>query len=104
MIDSFSEGKQKHLTVSLRPLKSNNYLNIRKTRLFKYIENFTTKNNEKFQIKKKSGSFHISAENIDCGNRENRLCEAVRTSTYNLCFWAEIRKFMYTPENPRFTV
>ena len=67
MIDSFSEGKQKHLTVSLRPLKSNNYLNIRKTRLFKYIEIFTTKNNEKFQMKN-SGSFHISAENIDCGN------------------------------------
>ena len=34
-------------------------------RLFKYIENFTTKN-ENFQMKN-SGSFHISAQNIDCG-------------------------------------
>ena len=40
-------------------------LNIMKTRLFKYIENFTTKN-ENFQMKN-SGSFHISAKNIDCG-------------------------------------
>ena len=38
---------------------------ITKTRLFKYIENFTTKN-ENFQMKN-SGSFHISAQNIDCG-------------------------------------
>ena len=38
---------------------------ITKTRLFKYIENFTTKN-ENFQIKT-SDVFHISAQNIDCG-------------------------------------
>ena len=38
---------------------------ITKTRLFKYIENFTTKNG-KFSDKN-SGIFHISAQNIDCG-------------------------------------
>ena len=38
---------------------------ITKTRLFKYTENFTTKN-ENFQIKN-SDIFHISAQNIDCG-------------------------------------
>ena len=38
---------------------------ITKTRLFKYTENFTTKN-ENFQIKN-SDIFHISARNIDCG-------------------------------------
>ena len=37
-----------------------------KTRLFKYIENFTTKN-QKFSAKK-SDIFHISAQNIDCGH------------------------------------
>ena len=42
---------------------------ITKTHPFKYIENFTTKN-ENFQMKN-SGSFHISAQNI----------EAVLTST-----------------------
>ena len=39
---------------------------ITKTRLFKYIENFTSKN-IKFSDKKKSDIFHISAQNIDCG-------------------------------------
>ena len=38
---------------------------ITKTRLFKYIVNFTSKNG-KFSDKK-SDIFHISAQNIDCG-------------------------------------
>ena len=38
---------------------------ITKTRLFKYIENFTTKN-WKFSGRN-SDNFHISAQNIDCG-------------------------------------
>ena len=38
---------------------------ITKTRLFKYLENFTTKN-WKFSDKN-SDIFHISAQNIDCG-------------------------------------
>ena len=37
-----------------------------KTRLFKYIEYFTTKKNENFQTKN-SDIFLISAQNIDCG-------------------------------------
>ena len=52
---------------------------------------------------KNSGSFHISAQNIDCGYLLERHGEAVLTSTHNLCFWADIRKLMYTPENPSFT-
>ena len=39
--------------------------NITKTRLFKYIENFTTKK-WKFSGKKKSDIFHIFAQNIVC--------------------------------------
>ena len=39
-------------------------LHITKTRLFQYIENFTTKN-ESFQIKT-SDIVHISAQNIEC--------------------------------------
>ena len=38
---------------------------IAKTRLFKYTENFPTKN-ENFQVRN-SDIFHISAQNIDCG-------------------------------------
>ena len=79
---------------------------ITKTHLFKYTENFTT-TKYKFQIKN-SNIFHISAQNIDCGYSLEpprfRLSEAVLTSTHNLCFWAEIRKIMYTPVNPSFTI
>ena len=46
-------------------LHNKNHTNITKTRLFKYIENFTTKN-WKFSDKN-SDIFHISALNIDCG-------------------------------------
>ena len=58
--------------------------------------------NENFQIKSSDMS-HISAQNIDCGIRYNRLDDAVLTSTHNLSFWAEIRKKMYTPVNPSLT-
>ena len=35
------------------------------TRLYKYIENFTSKKTENFQIK--TDTFYISVQNIDCG-------------------------------------
>ena len=41
---------------------------ITKTHQFEFIKNFTTKKG-KFSDKSKSDSFHISAENIDCGTR-----------------------------------
>ena len=43
-----------------------NMYRITKTRLFKYIENFTTKESESVEIKN-SDIFHISAQNINCG-------------------------------------
>ena len=48
-----------------RTLLSNTNILITKTRLFKCIENFTSKN-WKFSDKN-SDIFHISAQNIDCG-------------------------------------
>ena len=42
-------------------------LNITKTRLFKYIEKFTTKKGK--LLDKNSDIFHISSQNIDCGTR-----------------------------------
>ena len=39
---------------------------ITKTRLFKYIENFTSKKKKKISDKN-ADIFHISAQNIDCG-------------------------------------
>ena len=41
-------------------------VSITKIRLFKFIENFTTKKG-KISDKKKSDIFHIPAQNIDCG-------------------------------------
>ena len=41
--------------------------------------------NENFQINNPD-IFHISAQNIDCGYSLEPLCEAVLTSTHNLCF------------------
>ena len=37
--------------------------------------------------------FVISAKNINCGTRENRLAEAVLTSTHNLCFEQKYEKY-----------
>ena len=71
------------------------FIIITKTRLFKYIENFTSKN-WKFSDKKLWIFFYISTK--------KHRCEAVLTSTHNLCFWAEIRKIMYTPVNPSFSI
>ena len=48
-----------------RPDKEQTALDITKTRLFKYIETFTTKNC-KFSDKN-SDIFHISTQNINCG-------------------------------------
>ena len=44
---------------------------------------------------KNSDFFYISAQNLDCGYS----LEPPRTSTHNICFWAENRKIMYTPVN-----
>ena len=59
--------------------------------------------NENFQIKN-SDIFHISAQNIDCGYS----LEPPRRGGFNeypqSMLWAEIRKIMYTPVNPSFTI
>ena len=53
---------------------------------------------------KNSKIVHISAQNIDCGYS----LEPPRRGGSNVypqsMFWAEIRKIMYTPVNPSFTI
>ena len=73
------------------------------TCLFKYTENFTTKN-ERFQIKN-SDIFHISAQNIDCGY----VLEPPRrggSNAYPLSMFLSRnkKKMMYTPLNPSFII
>ena len=59
-------------------------VNITKTRLFKYTENFNTKN-ENFQIKN-SDIFHISAQNMDCGYSLEPPRRGGSNEYHNLCF------------------
>ena len=69
------------------------FLTIMKTRLFKYIENFTTK---KWKFSKNSYILHISNQNIDRRGGSNEYPKSM--------ILAEIRKIMYTPVNPSFTI
>ena len=75
-------------------------VNITKNLPMQYTEIFSEeKKNENF-IGKKKDIFLIFAQNIDCGTRQNRLAEAVLTSTHNLCFGAKMRKIgipLHTP-------
>ena len=79
--------------------------------LFLHFENtpiqiyrkFHLQNTEKFQIKK-SDIFHISAQNIDCGYSLEPPRRGGSNEYPQSMFWAEIRKIMYTPVNPSFTI
>ena len=44
---------------------------------------------------KNSGSFHISALNIDCGYLLEPPRRGGSNEYHNLCFWAEIKTLMY---------
>ena len=70
-------------------------------RYFEYLVRFVTLYS--FQMKKSDIS-RVSAQNIDC----RYSLEPPRRSGSNeypqSMFWTEIRKIMYTPENPSFTI
>ena len=48
--------------------------------------------------------FHISAQNIDCGYSLEPPRRGGSNEYPQSMFWAEIRKIMYTPVNPSFTI
>ena len=73
-----------------------------KTRLFKYIENFATKN-WKFSDKK-SDIFHISAQNNDCGYSLEPPRRGGSNEYPQSLFLSRNKKIMYTPVNPSFTI
>ena len=56
-----------------------------------------------FQIKY-SDIFHISAQNIDCVYSLEPSRRGGSNEYPQSMFWAEIRKIMYTPVNPSFTI
>ena len=53
---------------------------------------------------KNSDIFHISAQNIDCGYSLEPPRRGGSNGYPQSLFWAEIRKIMYTPVNPSFTI
>ena len=59
--------------------------------------------NENFQIKN-SDIFDSSALNIDCGYSLEPPHRGDSNEYPQSMFWAEIRKIMYTPVNPSFTI
>ena len=59
--------------------------------------------NENFQIKN-SDIFLTSAQNIDCGYSLEPPRRGGSNEYPQSMFWAEIRKIMYTPVNPSFTI
>ena len=59
--------------------------------------------NETFQMKNVIFLLY-SLETEIVGTFKNRLVEALLTGNHNLCFIAEIRKIMYTPANPIFSI
>ena len=73
---------------------------ITKTRLFKYIDNFTSKT-ENFQMKN-SDIFHISAQNMDC----EHSIESPRRGRFNECpqsmFLSKNKKNNVYPCKPQF--
>ena len=58
---------------------------------------------EIFQIKN-SDIFHISAQNIDCGYPLESPRRGSSNEYQQSMFYAVIRKIMYTPVNPSFTI
>ena len=64
---------------------------------------FYHQKNENFQIKK-SDIFLISAQNIDCGYSLEPPRRGGSNEYSQSMFWAEIRKILYTPVNPSFTI
>ena len=53
---------------------------------------------------KNSDIFNISAQNIDCGYSLEPPRRGGSNEYPQSMFWAEIRKIMYTPVKPSFTV
>ena len=77
------------------------YVNIMKTRLLKYTENFTTKK-KKIYRKKNTDINHISAQNIDCGYSLERPRRGGSNEYRQSVFLARNKKNNVYPCKPQF--
>ena len=101
------EKEKNKLKKKKKKKKKKNLLNgphthITKTRLFKYTENFPTKN-ENFRVKI-TDNVHISAQNIDCEYSLEPPRRGGSNEYPQSMFLSRNKEMMYTPVNPRFTI
>ena len=87
-------GTKEKQRVETTALRKHAYSNIKK---------ISPPKTENFQVKN-SDIFHISAQNIDCGYSLEPPRRGGSNKYPQSMFWAEIRKIMYTPVNPSFTI
>ena len=96
------------LSILIISVKFSGKITITKTHLFKYIENFTTKKSESFQIKIWVFFFIFLLKNIDCGyslEPPHRGGWRGGSNEYlQSMFLGRYKKIMYTPVNPSFTI
>ena len=60
---------------------------------------------QNLSVSDKNDFFHISAQNIDCWcSLEPPRRDGSNENPQSMFFLAEIRKIMYTPANPSFTI
>ena len=76
---------------------------ITKTHLYSNILKILQPKKENFRIKK-SDIFHIPAKNIDCGYSLEPPQRGGSNEYPQYIFFIKIRKIMYTPVNPSFTI
>ena len=91
------KGKENSLNemLSIVSLRKHAYSNI--------LQILSQKKNEKIQMKN-SDNFHVSAQNIDCWYSLEPPRRGGSNEYPQSMFWLEIRKIMYTPVNPSFTI
>ena len=81
---------------------TNNEISLRK-HAYSNILKILQPKKENFQIKN-SDIFHISDQNIDCGYSLEPPRRGGSNEHTQSMFCVEIRKIMYTPVNPSFTI
>ena len=78
-----------------QPVTSHNPIELRK-HAYSNILRILSPKNKNFQMKK-FVTFHISAQNINCGYLWEPSRRGGSNAYPHLCFWAETRKLTYTP-------
>ena len=88
-LEPISVYQETHFHYENTPIQIYRKFHLQKLKIFRY---------------KNSDIFHISAQNVDCGYSLEPPRRGGSNEYPQSTFWAEIRKIMYTPVNPSFTI